>query len=64
MKTKPESYTSFNERSVVLRQRRNLKMANSAHAYVSRQHAEILRMAGLQRIKRSVPEGPAGLDLR
>src|ERR1700730_6000617 len=57
MKTKPESYTSFNERSVVLRERRNLKMASSAHAYVrgnTLKFYEWLTAAD----KRGVPEGP------
>jgi hypothetical protein len=34
MKNKSKNYPSFTERSAVLRQRRNFKMASSAHAYV------------------------------
>jgi uncharacterized protein (DUF2252 family) len=57
MTSKSKNYPSFAERSAVLNQRRNLKMASSAHAYVrgnTRKFYEWLATGN----DRKIPDGP------
>ncbi|HEY6722165.1 MAG TPA: DUF2252 family protein [Burkholderiales bacterium] len=57
MKNKSENYPSFAERSTVLHQSRNLKMASSAHAYVRGNTLKFYEWLA-EANDRRVPEGP------
>jgi uncharacterized protein (DUF2252 family) len=57
MTNKSKNYPSFAERSAVLRQRRNLKMASSAHAYVRGNTLKFYQWLAEANDGR-VPEGP------
>ena len=57
MKNKSKNYPSFVERSTVLNQCRNLKMASSAHAYVRGNTPKFYEWLA-EADNRRVPEGP------
>jgi uncharacterized protein (DUF2252 family) len=57
MKNKSKNYPSFAERSTVLHQRRNLKMASSAHAYVRGNTLRFYEWLA-EANKRRIPQGP------
>ena len=57
MKNKSKNYPDFAERSTVLHQYRNLKMASSAHAYVRGNTLKFYESLA-EAENRRVPQGP------